>query len=38
VDRFPAARGGGAFADEMAQGYGWSDGAVTGWNVPRWSV
>jgi YihY family inner membrane protein len=27
---------GGAFADAMAEGYGWSDGMVTWWNVGRW--
>lgn len=29
---------GGAFADAMATGYGWSDGVVTTWNVLRWPV
>ncbi len=29
---------GGAFADAMAEDYGWSDGFVTGWNIARWPV
>ena len=29
---------GGAFADAMAEGYGWSDGFVDGWNLARWPV
>lgn len=29
---------GGAFADAMAENYGWSDGTVTAWNVARWPV
>jgi YihY family inner membrane protein len=29
---------GGAFADAMARGYGWSEGAVLAWNVGRWPV
>lgn len=30
--------GGRAFGDAMAEGYGWSRGAVTLWNVARWPV
>ena len=29
---------GGAFADAMAEQYGWSSGAVTAWQVARWPV
>jgi YihY family inner membrane protein len=29
---------GGAFADAMAEGYGWSAGLVTTWNLARWPV
>ena len=29
---------GGAFADAMAQDYGWSDGFVDTWNIVRWPV
>ena len=29
---------GGAFADAMAQSYGWSDGWVLAWNLARWPV
>jgi YihY family inner membrane protein len=29
---------GGAFADAMADSYGWSQGAVTWWNVTRWPL
>jgi uncharacterized BrkB/YihY/UPF0761 family membrane protein len=29
---------GGAFADAMAEDYGWSDAMVTGWNISRWPV
>jgi YihY family inner membrane protein len=29
---------GGAFADAMGEGYGWSDGVVDGWNAARWPV
>jgi YihY family inner membrane protein len=29
---------GGAFADAMAQDYGWEDGLVTAWNIARWPV
>lgn len=29
---------GGAFADAMAQGYGWSEGTLTAWNWARWPV
>ena len=29
---------GGAFADAMAEDYGWSDGLVTAWNFGRWPV
>jgi YihY family inner membrane protein len=29
---------GGAFADAMAEGYGWSAGLVLGWNIARWPV
>jgi YihY family inner membrane protein len=29
---------GGAFADAMVDGYGWSDATVTWWNVVRWPI
>jgi YihY family inner membrane protein len=29
---------GGAFADAMAENYGWSDDLVTAWNIARWPV
>ena len=29
---------GGAFADAMTEGYGWSSGMVLGWNIIRWPV
>ncbi|QIK74217.1 YihY/virulence factor BrkB family protein [Nocardioides piscis] len=30
--------GGAAFGESMAESYGWSDGAVTWWNVLRWPI
>ena len=29
---------GGSFADSMARHYGWSDGAVSAWNLARWPL